>query len=65
MFIINKKTNDFKELKETHRMRFFFIPEVEEYLNSYGLKLIDTEEFLTKNKPNFNTWGICFIAKKI
>lgn len=65
IFIINKKTNDFKELKETHRMRFFFIPEIEEYLNSYGLKLIDAKELLTENEPGFNTWGVCFIAKKI
>lgn len=65
IFIINKKTNDFKELKETHRMRFFFIPEIEEYLNSYGLTLIDAKEFLSENEPGFNTWGVCFIAKKV
>ena len=65
IFIINKKTNDFKELKETHRMRFFFIPEIEEYLDSFGLKLIDTKEFMTENEPGFNTWGVCFIAKKV
>jgi SAM-dependent methyltransferase len=65
IFIIDKKTNDFKELKETHRMRFFFTPEIEEYLNSYGLKLIDSKEFLTEKEPGFDTWGVYFIAKKI
>ena len=65
IFIKNKKTDSINEIKETHRMRYFFLPELEEYMNKCNLKIISTEEWLTGRKLGHDTWGVCIVAKKI
>jgi len=54
-----------ESFSETHPMRYFSIPEIEILANSTGFELIKAEEFLTGNTPGINTWGVCFILKKI
>jgi SAM-dependent methyltransferase len=53
------------ELFESHPMRHFSIPEIGLLAKLTGFEVIKTEEFLTGNKPSENTWGVCFILKKI
>jgi len=45
---------------ETHKMRHFSVSEMKMLAELGGLTLIDTEEFLTKNKLSDKTWGVCF-----
>jgi SAM-dependent methyltransferase len=58
----NKESHVFKEL---HPMRHFSIPEIDLLAKSQGFELIKAEEFLTASKPSTNTWGVCFLLKKI
>jgi SAM-dependent methyltransferase len=60
--ILNKFDNTIEEIKETHRMRYYFTPEIEFLLNSAGLKLIHSEKWVTGEKPSFDTFSVCFIA---
>jgi len=64
IIIKDKKTNQIDEVKETHKMRYLFAPEIEILLNQAGLELLDKQEWLTGNEPGFDTWGVCFIARK-
>jgi predicted TPR repeat methyltransferase len=63
LLVRNNLESTFTEVNETHRMRYFFEVELEEYLSKYGFKIIKFEEWLTSSKPNSETWGVCCIAK--
>jgi hypothetical protein len=63
VFIRNKMTNNCQELKETHRMRYLFKPELEYYLSAKGMRLERSLEWLTGKEPGFDTWGVCFVAR--
>jgi len=65
VIIQDKKTNNINVLNEVHPMRHFSIPEIELLATQTGFEVLKIEEFLTKNKPSNETWGVCFILKKI
>ena len=54
-----------KEIVEVHPMRHFSIPELEYYFNEIGMKFVQVEEWLTKEKPSIETWGVCAVVKNI
>jgi SAM-dependent methyltransferase len=58
-------TGETSELFESHPMRHFSILEIELLAKFTGFEVIKSEEFLTGNEPSDNTWGVCFILKKI
>jgi SAM-dependent methyltransferase len=62
--IFNKENSKMNYIKETHCMRYFFIPEICSYLSSSNLKDIYFEEWLTGSIPSQNTWGVCCISEK-
>jgi hypothetical protein len=45
-------------------MRYLFKPEVAMMLKLAGLELIHGEEWLTGKVPGFDTWGVCFVARR-
>ena len=65
VFIKDKKTNELQVLNENHPMRHFSIPEIELVAKLSNFEIIKVEEFLTENIASENTWGVCFILKKI
>lgn len=63
--LVNEKgTNNWMEFSEKHPMRHFSIPEIEILASFTDFKIIKTEEFITRNQPSPNTWGVNFILKK-
>jgi SAM-dependent methyltransferase len=52
-----------EELKETHCMRYFFYPEIEMLCAQNGFEIIDAQEWMTGNRPGFDTWGVCFVVR--
>ncbi len=65
VIIQDKQNNELTVINEVHPMRHFSIPEIELLAMQTGFEVIKTEEFLTKNTPSTNTWGVVFILKKI
>ncbi|MDT8317447.1 MAG: class I SAM-dependent methyltransferase [bacterium] len=65
IFIRDKINDVVHELKETHHMRYLFKPEVDILFDKSGFQLIQLEEWLTGLTPSFNSWGVCWVAKKI
>ncbi|QYO62007.1 class I SAM-dependent DNA methyltransferase [Leptolyngbya sp. 7M] len=63
IFIKQKYGNTVQELYETHRMRYLFQPEIELLLRCAALELIDCGEWMSKQTPGFNSWGVYFIAR--
>ena len=56
---------DVIESKETHRMRYYFQPELEHLLQNSGFRLAKSFEWLTGKPLNSDTFGACFIAEAI
>ena len=53
----------FEEQKETHRMRYFFYPEIEMLCAQNGFEIVSAQELMTGITPGFNTWGVCFVVR--
>lgn len=57
--IRDKSTHRTEELRQCHRMRYLFLPEVRQMVNQAGMKLIFTHQWLTGKAPGPDTWGLC------
>jgi len=57
-----KKSGEVEEVKERHRMRYLFGPEVEYLARNSGMAIVESLEWLTGREPGFDTWGVCFVA---
>ena len=65
LIIKDKIKNETDVVNERHPMRYFFLPELIQVLNNNNIEVLNFEEFMTKQKPSFSTWGVCCIAKKM
>ena len=63
-FIEDLKTANISQIEETHIMRAFEIKEIKEFCNETGFVLLHSEEWLSRNDPSEETWGVCSILKK-
>lgn len=64
VLIRDKHSGAVNELRETHKMRYLFAPEVELLLEAAGLKLTRVSEFMTTREPGFDTWNAVFVGTK-
>jgi SAM-dependent methyltransferase len=62
VLVKDKQTGQLEELRETHRMRYLFAPEVELLLESCGLQLKESEEFMGGPSLGFDSWTAVFVA---
>lgn len=61
----SKLTGEMFKVSETHPMRHFGKPEIELLAYATGFEITCTEEFLNKQQPSQDTWGVCYLLKKI
>ena len=62
--IIRQKTSgNVEELREMHRMRYLFTPEIAMLLSSNHMELVWSEEWITGRVPGIDTWGVCFVGR--
>jgi len=52
-------------IDESHPMRHFSRPEIELLAYATGFEVIHSEEFLSKAIPSVETWGVCYILRKL
>jgi SAM-dependent methyltransferase len=62
VFIRDKIKGTVDEVKEQHKMRYLFKPEIELLLQLAGLKTLYAEEWVTSKIPDFDTWGVVFVG---
>jgi SAM-dependent methyltransferase len=63
IFIQDKESQQIETLSETHRMRYFFTPELEQTLADFGIKLLCHREWMSDRDPGFDTWGVYFVGR--
>jgi len=61
--IEEKATHVFSSLYESHRMRYFFLPELEQYLHLQQLPILSSAKWMTTEPPSTDSWGVHVIAK--
>ena len=64
LFIEEKMTQKLSKIKEKHPMRYFSLPEIEQFIGYSGMKLLYTKEWMTEEIPSDRTWGVCCVAVK-
>lgn len=66
IFITDKKTSTLEIIKETHKMRYLFLPEMQLFLDKANLKIVDSFQwFSLKEKLSLSSWyGVLIIGKK-
>lgn len=64
ILVEEKQTGKKATIKETHSVRYFFKPEIELLFDQTGMELLACEEWLTSKDAGFNTFGVCFVARK-
>jgi SAM-dependent methyltransferase len=52
------------EFREEHLMRYLFPSEVDLLAHEFGLKMVSSEEFLTRRPPSPETWGVMYVLQK-
>lgn len=61
--VTDKMTRASETLRETHRMRYLFTPEIDAGLSAAGMKLVDSRGWMTDSPPGFETWGAVFVGR--
>jgi len=65
IFVRELETGSVEEIKETHSMRYLFMPEIETFLINSGFSSEGVYEFLTINKPGFHSWSLLMVGRKL
>jgi len=58
----DKGSTKVEEIIETHKMRYWFMPEIVSKLRNDGFELLETGEWMTGKKPGFESWSVYFVA---
>ncbi len=65
IIVEDKKNGHSEKFTETHRMRYFFKPELEQYLAHAGFESLQYEEWLTRNPLSEKSWGAVLVARRL
>jgi len=65
VFVHDRKTAVDQTLRETHRMRYLFGPEIDLALAANGMSLVASHEWMTEAAPGLNSWSACFVARAV
>jgi SAM-dependent methyltransferase len=64
IFVHDKIKDKVREVREQHRMRYIFKPEIEMFLRHAGLVPKEFFEFMTFEPPRPKSWNACMVAVK-
>ncbi len=64
VFIHDKATGSTDQLRESHRMRYLDLEEIEKLAHMSGFRLLDACEWMSGRTPGADTWGVCAVAGK-
>ncbi len=62
--ILIKENGKWSELRESHKMRYYFVPEIEYFLNKNGFELVLVESWMENCPPSLESWSAMYLARK-
>jgi len=63
IFAEDRLNGQIEKLEETHRMRYFFLAELDEELGRAGFARLTAEEWLSGATPSKDSWGVTVVAR--
>lgn len=63
--IASRVSDDRREVRETHRMRYLFLPEIEHLLGQTGFAQVEAECWMTGKPLDDSTWYACIRARAV
>ena len=63
VWIKDKSSLQTEEIRETHHMRYWFLPEIEHLIKEAGFGMLNHGEWMTGKQPGFDTWGVYIVAR--
>jgi SAM-dependent methyltransferase len=64
IFVRQKQEIFFREIRERHLMRYFFLPELVQLTNRHNLKIVRAEEWMSANSLSDRTWSALFLCQR-
>jgi SAM-dependent methyltransferase len=64
LYVQDKKNKEIGQVKESHRMRYFFKPEVEQFLHRNNFEIVQFEEWINGNVAGTESRDVCFVCRK-
>lgn len=61
----NKQSGESSEIKETHRMRYLFLPELTGLAERHGFLVADTREWMSDAPLSFSSWNGVMVCRKL
>ena len=65
MLVTDKETRITNVINESHHMRYFFRPEIEDFLAECGFIILDSVSCNELKDPNFDSWTVYYGAKAV
>jgi SAM-dependent methyltransferase len=62
--VVTHRDGAVRRFSETHRMRYFDLPEIDGFASKTGFVRIEAHELTTGAAPSPDTWGICAVLRK-
>ncbi len=59
VLVIDKKSEKVEKINERHRMRYLFMPEIDDLIRRSGMTKLFNCEWMTGRAPGTDTWGVC------
>ena len=60
VMITEKETGRLEKIREVHRMRYLFMPEIDMQARMIDMKQVFALEWMGKKEPGAQSWGACF-----
>lgn len=65
IFVRSSNKLSYSSFNEVHSMRHFSMPELQFFAEMNGFKLLCSEEWMTRQSPSSQTWGVCIVLQKV
>lgn len=63
--IRERSTQKRHELREQHRMRYLFMPEINLLLEQNCFRQLSCSKWMSDEEPSLDSWGVCVVAEAI
>lgn len=64
VFVEAKATGKIEQVRETHRMRYLFFPELNQWLSNAGFEVLNQYRWMGNQAPDETSWASFVIARK-
>ena len=63
LWVRNAADKHVETIRETHRMRYLFMPEIRLFATQAGLEILDAREWMTGRDPGLDTWSVYLVLR--